>query len=91
MLKREPPKAVFDVHPSIFMMQSVVAGMKEKTGRSLEEWLEFVAKDGPSTEKERREWLKARHGLGTNYASWIAEKSVGKGEVSDPAGYLRLA
>ena len=31
-------------------------------------------------EKERRDWLKAEHRLGTNTAWWIAERSVGKGE-----------
>jgi hypothetical protein len=73
------------------MMQSVIAGMKEKTGRTLEEWLDLVNQKGPAGEKERREWLKARHGLGTNYAGWIAERSVGKGEDGDPEGYLRSA
>lgn len=84
-------KSTFDVHPGVLMMQSIITGMKEKTGRSLEDWLELVSSDGPATEKERREWLKAKHGLGTNYASWIAELSVGKGEESSPEGYLRSA
>ncbi len=81
----------FDVHPGVAMAQSIIAAMKEKTGRPLEDWLELVGKDGPATEKERREWLKAKHGLGTNYAGFIAEASVGKGEAYSPEGYLRLA
>jgi len=84
-------KSAYDVHPGVLMMQSVIAGLKEKTGRPLEEWLAVVEAEGPPGEKERREWLKARHGLGTNYASWLAELSVGKGEESDPQGYLRAA
>jgi len=74
------------------MTQKWVAELKEKTGRSLEEWLKLVKKSGPSTEKERREWLKREHGLGTNSAWWIAERAEGKGaETDDPDAYLRAA
>ena len=73
------------------MAQSIITGMQANTGRSLEDWLEVVRKGGPSTEKERREWLKTKHGLGTNYAACVAEISVGKGEIFSPEGYLRLA
>jgi len=42
--------------------------------------------------EERRDWLKQEHGLGTNTAWWIAERSVGKGtETSDPNQYLKAA
>lgn len=34
-------KAKFDVHPGVLMVQSVIAGMQEKTGRPLEDWLEL--------------------------------------------------
>jgi hypothetical protein len=91
MAAKAQVKAAFDVHPAVAMAQSVIAGMKEKTGRRLEEWLELVGDEGPATEKERREWLKAKHGLGTNYAGCIAEISVGKGELFSAEGYLRLA
>jgi len=84
-------KPGYDVHPGVLMMQATIAGLKGKTGRSLEEWLRLVEKSGPPTEKERREWLKANHGLGTNYAWWVAEISVGKGEEANPEGYLRAA
>ena len=40
--------------PSLGMFQNVIAGMKEKTGRTLEEWIQFVNKEGPATEKETR-------------------------------------
>jgi len=81
----------FAVHPGVVMTQSIITAMQEKTGRSLEDWLEVVGTDGPASEKERREWLKAKHGLGTNYAGCIAEISVGKGELFTAEGYLRLA
>jgi Domain of unknown function (DUF4287) len=87
-----PAKSPYSVHPSIAYVQSVIAKFKTKTGRTIDEWVEFVNKDGPKSEGDRRTWLKERHQLGTNYAWWIAERSVGKGEDdSDPAAYLRKA
>src|ERR1700687_3229702 len=74
------------------MTRKWVGTLKEKTGRSLDEWLKLVKKSGPATEKERREWLKKEHGLGTNAAWWIAERAEGKGtETDDPDAYIRAA
>jgi hypothetical protein len=74
------------------MVQKWEATLKEKTGRTLEEWLELVEKEGPAEEKERREWLKAEHAMGTNGAWWLAERSIGKGVWdADPDVYLRSA
>ncbi|MBA3568914.1 MAG: DUF4287 domain-containing protein [Pyrinomonadaceae bacterium] len=85
-------KSIYSVHPGIAMTQKWVAELRQKTGRSLEDWLRFVKKSGPKDEKERRDWLKQEHGLGTNPAWWIAERSVGKGtETSDPNQYLKAA
>lgn len=85
-------KSIYSVHPGIAMTQKWVAELKQKTGRSLEEWLSFVKKSGRKDEKERRDWLKQEHGLGTNTAWWMAERSVGKGtETSDPDQYLKAA
>src|SRR5437879_5182483 len=81
----------YDVHPGLATIQSVIAGMKQKSGRTIEEWIKLVEKEGPESEKERREWLKTRHGLGTNYAGWIAERSLGKGDDGNPETYLKQA
>jgi Domain of unknown function (DUF5655)/Domain of unknown function (DUF4287) len=89
--KRRGTASAYDVHPSLGMYQSSLAALKLKTGRTLEEWIKLVQKNGPATEKERRAWLKADHGLGMNYASWIAEHSVGKGDDGNPETYLRQA
>jgi hypothetical protein len=86
-------KAVkYDVHPSVKMVQNVIAGMKEKTGRSMDEWIALIKKKGPKDVEARREWLKKGHGLGTNYAWWLADWSVGKqSEDGDPKAYLAAA
>jgi hypothetical protein len=73
------------------MYQSSLSGLKQKTGRTLEEWIKLVEAEGPPTEKERRAWLKSTHGFGLNYASWIAERSVGKGDDGNPETYLKQA
>jgi hypothetical protein len=82
----------YSVHPGVAMVQKWIAELPTKTGRSLEEWMALTRKDGPTAEKERREWLKKEHKLGTNAASWIAERLEGKGsEEGSPEAYLKTA
>ena len=81
----------YGVHPSVAMVQKWIADLPSKTGRSLDEWLELIRKSGPATESERRDWLKSEHGLGTNSASWLAERADGRGEDDDPEKYLAAA
>jgi hypothetical protein len=85
-------KSLYSVHPGVAMVQDWIAKLPEKTGRSLDEWIELVQKSGPADEKERREWLKQKHNLGTNGAWWIAERASGKSlEDGDPKAYLKAA
>lgn len=85
-------KSIYGVHPGVLMTQKWIADLKQKTGRSLEEWLAFIKKSGPKDEVARREWLKTKHGLGTNSAWWLAERTEGKGaETSDSNEYLAAA
>lgn len=83
---------LYAVHPGVAMVQKWVAELKEKTGRSLDEWIALIKKEAPRDEKARRDWLKSNHKLGTNSASWLAERAEGKGaEDSDPESYLKSA
>ena len=85
-------QSLYSVHPGVAMVQDWIAALPEKTGRSLDEWLEFIKQHGPKTEIERRDWLKREYKLGTNSAWWLAERADGKGmEDSDPATYLLAA
>ena len=85
-------KSIYGVHPGVAMTIKWIGELKQKTGRSLEEWLKFIKKEGPPTEQARRDWLKNGLGLGTNTAWWLAERSVGKGEeTGDPDHYLQAA
>jgi len=83
---------LYAVHPGVTMVQKWIKELPQKTGRSLEEWVALTKKSGPPTEKERREWLKKEHKLGTNSAAWIAERAAGKGtEEPSPDAYLKTA
>ena len=82
----------YAVHPGVAQVQKWIKELPEKTGRSLEEWIAFTKTSGPPTEKERREWLKKEHRLGSNAAAWIAERVAGKGTEEDsPEAYLKTA
>jgi hypothetical protein len=85
-------KSIYGVHPGVLMTQKWIGELKQKTGRTLEEWLKLIKQEGPPTAQARRDWLKSAHGLGTNSAGWLAERSVGKGEeLGDPDAYLAAA
>jgi hypothetical protein len=74
------------------MVQKWVSELKEKTGRSLEAWIALAKKEGPKDDKKRHEWLKNKHKMGTNSASWISERVDGKGGEEDtPEAYLKTA
>jgi len=82
----------YSVHPGVAMVQKWVQELPQKTGRSLEEWIALTQKFGPRTEKERRDWLKKEHKLGSNSAAWIAGRLEGKGTEEDsPDAYLKTA
>jgi hypothetical protein len=73
------------------MVQKWIVELKPKTGRSLEEWIALVKKDGPKDSQARRAWLKSKHKLG-NSAWWIADRAEGKGTKEDsPEKYLATA
>lgn len=85
-------ESLYGVSPSVFTFQKWAAGLKEKTGRSFEEWVALVKKEGPKDEKSRAEWLKKKHEFTTFNAGWIAERAEGKGGDHDsPESYLKVA
>ena len=92
--RKRKAASIYSVHPGVAMVQKWIASLKEKTGRTFDEWIAYIRRDGPDDEKECRQWLKIAHGLGTNTAWWLAEKALGNqmGMVDeDPKSYLRSA
>lgn len=81
----------YSVHPGVATMQKAFAGLKAKTGRSMDEWVAHAKKHGPAEIGARRAWLKGE-GLTTNYAWWVADRVEGRGaEDTDPDAYLSAA
>jgi hypothetical protein len=84
-----PPYAV---HPGVQMMVKWEQSLADRTGRSLDQWIELLAGHGPESTAERRAWLKREHGLGTNYCSHIVDRAEGRGEENSvPETYLDTA
>jgi hypothetical protein len=75
--------SVYTLHPAFAMEESSLASLRERTGRTLDQWIQIVTKSGPATQKERIAWLKEGHGITTNYAMWIAKRADGEGGASD--------
>ena len=59
------------------MKAAMIAGLKEKTGKSMEEWLKIIKSSGLSKHKEFMVLLKEGHGLTHSYANLIALGSLG--------------
>ncbi len=77
------PGSIYSMHPGFAMEEAAVRNLKERTSRTIEEWVALLHAEGPADEKERRVWLKAEHGITTNYVLWIVERAAGRG----PEGY----
>jgi uncharacterized protein DUF5655 len=85
-------RSIFGVHPGVAMVVNWVATLKEKSGRTVEQWIVLGKKQGLKDEKALRDWFKKEHGLGTNSASWLAERTFGKGGEDDsPEAYMKAA
>jgi hypothetical protein len=93
--KKPAGKSLYSVHPGVLMIQKWIDELKAKSGRSLEEWIALVRASGPADPKACRNWLKDKHGVGTNSAWWIVERAWptdDKGIVEDdPESYLKAA
>ena len=53
-------KPLYSVHPGVAMIQKWIAELKAKSGRSLDEWIKHIKKEGPETEAHPSLTLPAR-------------------------------
>jgi hypothetical protein len=91
MAKTNPKKSIYGVHPGIKMVADWIAGLPPKTGKSLDEWHAVIKRDGPDEHKACREWLKEKHGFGSNAAWWLADYAQGKALDGDSDEYMKTA
>jgi hypothetical protein len=59
-------KSINSVHPGVTMVQKWITELKQKTGRSLEEWLKLIRKEGPPDEAVRGQMF-----VGAGTSQWI--------------------
>ncbi len=74
------------------MVEAVTRKMKENTGRTAEEWVAVLKKEGPAEDaKAQREWLRKTHGLGSTASMIVVETAQGGGKLTaylDPASMV---
>lgn len=58
------------------MAAAMIANMKEKTGKSLPEWLEIAAGSGLAKHGEIVKYLKTEHGMTHGFAGLVAHKTL---------------
>jgi hypothetical protein len=87
------PKQHYDPHPGVAMIRQWLDTLKAKSGRDLDGWTSLLLKQGPAGTKERVQWLKEKHKLGTNSAAWIVNHAEGGNDLEegDPEKYLAVA
>lgn len=82
----------YAVHPAVAMSTAIIGNLKEKTGRSLEDWVRELERNGPSESKAQSAWLKREHGLGGTTVGLIVGRAEGRGlEQTDALAYLAAA
>lgn len=58
------------------MAQSMIANMKEKTGKTLEQWIAIAKKTGAEKHGQIVKALKADHGMTHGFANLVAHKTL---------------
>lgn len=92
-MSKSASTAPYDLHPGVAYVQSLIANLQAKTGRTLDAWVALARREGPAEGKARQAWLKAQ-GLGTTQASLVAQRVEARpGHAFDdtPEGYLAAA
>ncbi len=70
--------SLYSEHPGFKMDSAYRENLVTRTGKTIDQWIAFAKKSGPADGKALREWLKGEHGLTSNYATWVADETMGK-------------
>ncbi len=68
------------------MVASMIENLKEKTGKTLEQWVAIATKSKLAKHGEIVKFLKAEHEMGHGYANLVAQKTLEAQSGSAPAG-----
>lgn len=95
MAKKPAARPLYRVHSGVLMLIKWERELKEKTGRTLEQWCRLLNKqrsdDGEHLDRAARiAFLKSHHAINANSAWWIADRSLGELHPWDSTeeGYL---
>lgn len=84
--------SIYSPHPALEYVQSVLRNLGPRTGRTAEEWVRLLEKEGLEDPKARVAWLKEEHDLGGTTAWTVAEFAGGEHAwFRDAGGYLEEA
>jgi hypothetical protein len=70
------------------MAASMISNLKEKTGKTLQQWLALVKKTKLAKHREILNYLKSEHGVTHGYANLIAAKTLEGGKPAPADGDL---
>ena len=80
------------IHPSVERGQTFIKRLPEVTGHTLEEWHGLLRQQPMETHRERVQWLKEKHSVGSNYADLVSATIDGGGrELFEESAYLEIA
>ena len=75
---RSTKRPLYRVHSGVHMLIKWEREIKDKTGRTLDEWCSVLKKQCKGGDRAvRSTFLKDEHGIGSNSASWLADRSLG--------------
>lgn len=64
-------------------LQTMLANIPEKTGKTLEEWTTLIRASGHEKHGQIVKWLKTEHGMTHGFANLVSAKSRETGETTD--------
>ena len=70
-------------HPAAKMEEAVVRNLKDKTGRSLDEWGKLLKKNKLTDRNAVISFLKEKHGLGSIQAAYVYSQTFGEVKYSE--------
>jgi hypothetical protein len=84
-------KITYQLHPGFAMMDAVIKNLKAKTGKSLDEWVALLKKQGPATAPEQKAWLKDKYKLGGSTIGVIVDQAQGAQLEMSAEAYMKDA
>jgi len=70
------------------MQAAIAANLKQRTGKSVQEWADEARRFAPASRRGRVGWLIKEHGLPRTAAGMIAARAEGETDYSDAAALL---